>query len=139
MGRSSLRGLRGERACPTCARHPTPSPPAVQVFGRRSCLAIIAKLAAVSQMTAHSDSPASGEYVPRRPGRDEVVPIRGLDTHLTWWGERNDNPVVLLHGFMDAGRTWQFLVDCLPHSWTCVAPDWRGFGESARSQGPYWF
>jgi len=90
-------------------------------------------------MTADGDSRASGEYVPRRPWRDEVVPIRGLDTHLTWWGERNDNPVVLLHGFMDAGRTWQFLVDCLPQSWTCVAPDWRGFGESARSQGPYWF
>ena len=90
-------------------------------------------------MTADGDRASSAEYVPRRPWRDEAVRIRGLSTHLTWWGERSDDPVVLLHGFMDAGRTWQFLVDCLPQSWTCVAPDWRGFGESGRSQDAYWF
>ena len=90
-------------------------------------------------MTADGDGHPRDEYVPRRPWRDEVLRVRGLSTHLTWWGEPSDDPVVLLHGFMDAGRTWQFLVDCLPPSWTCVAPDWRGFGESERSQGAYWF
>jgi pimeloyl-ACP methyl ester carboxylesterase len=90
-------------------------------------------------MSAEDDDPATGGYLPRRPWRDASVRVRGLDTHLTWWGEPSDDPLVLLHGFMDAGRSWQFLVDCLPESWTCVAFDWRGFGESARSEGGYWF
>jgi pimeloyl-ACP methyl ester carboxylesterase len=90
-------------------------------------------------LTAGSDIHASGEYVQRRSSRDATVHVRGLDMHLTWWGEPSDEPLVLLHGFMDAGRTWQFLVDCLPESWTCVALDWRGFGESSRAPGGYWF
>src|SRR5690606_8764498 len=48
-------------------------------------------------------------------------------------------PVVLLHGYMDAGATWQFLVDHLPESWSCVAPDWRGFGGTEWAAGGYWF
>jgi pimeloyl-ACP methyl ester carboxylesterase len=46
---------------------------------------------------------------------------------------------VLLHGFLDCGATWQFLVDRLPASWTLVAPDWRGFGASEWIPGGYWF
>jgi pimeloyl-ACP methyl ester carboxylesterase len=92
-----------------------------------------------SQMTAESDTSAPSIYRPRRQARDASVRVRGLEIHLTWWGEPSDDPLVLLHGFMDAGRSWQFLVDCLSESWTCVAPDWRGFGQSARSQGGYWF
>ena len=47
--------------------------------------------------------------------------------------------MILLHGFMDCGATWQFLVDSLPASWSCVAPDWRGFGTSAWAPQGYWF
>jgi pimeloyl-ACP methyl ester carboxylesterase len=65
--------------------------------------------------------------------------VRGLLHHLTWWGERSDNPVVLLHGYLDCGATWQFLVDCLPDSWSLVAPDWRGFGRTEWAPGGYWF
>jgi pimeloyl-ACP methyl ester carboxylesterase len=45
----------------------------------------------------------------------------------------------LLHGFQDCGDTWQFLVDCLPDTWTLVAPDWRGFGGTEWAPGGYWF
>ena len=45
-------------------------------------------------------------------------------------GRALQQPDVLLHGFLDCGATWQFLVDRLPASWTMVAPDWRGFGDS---------
>jgi pimeloyl-ACP methyl ester carboxylesterase len=45
----------------------------------------------------------------------------------------------LLHGYQDCGATWQFLVDCLPDTWTLVAPDWRGFGGSEWAPGGYWF
>ncbi|MGQ0835647.1 MAG: alpha/beta fold hydrolase [Gammaproteobacteria bacterium] len=78
-------------------------------------------------------------YRPRRAARHEMRAIRGLRHRLTWWGERTDDPVVLLHGWMDSGDTWQFLVDHLPDSCTCVAPDWRGFGGSEWPQDGYWF
>jgi pimeloyl-ACP methyl ester carboxylesterase len=81
----------------------------------------------------------SDEYGIRRPSRTERLTVRGLEHQLTLWGEPSDSPVVLLHGFMDAGPTWQFLVDCLPDSWSCVAPDWRGFGGSERAAAGYWF
>ena len=69
----------------------------------------------------------------------EDVQLRGVRHRLTWWGERTSNPIVLLHGFLDCGATWQFLVDRLPASWTLVAPDWRGFGDSEWVPGGYWF
>jgi pimeloyl-ACP methyl ester carboxylesterase len=78
-------------------------------------------------------------YEPRRVPWQEDVQVRGLRHRLTWWGERTSTPIVLLHGFLDCGATWQFLVDCLPDSWTLVAPDWRGFGASEWVPGGYWF
>ncbi len=78
-------------------------------------------------------------YEPRRVPWQEDVDVRGLRYRLTWWGERTSDPIVLLHGFLDTGATWQFLVDCLPSSWTFVAPDWRGFGDSEWAPGGYWY
>jgi len=78
-------------------------------------------------------------YESRRVPWHEDIQVRGLRHRLTWWGERTNTPVVLLHGFMDCGATWQFLVDCLPPSWTLVAPDWRGFGDTEWAPGGYWF
>jgi pimeloyl-ACP methyl ester carboxylesterase len=69
----------------------------------------------------------------------EMVTVRGLRHRLTWWGERSAKPVVLLHGWMDCSETFQFLVDSLPPDWTCVAPDWRGFGGTEWPVGDYWF
>ena len=55
-------------------------------------------------------------------------------------GDRHPHaPIVLLHGFQDCGDTWQFLVDCLPETWSLVAPDWRGFGGTEWAPGGYWF
>ena len=78
-------------------------------------------------------------YEPRRVPWQEEIQVRGLRHRLTWWGERTSNPTVLLHGYLDCGATWQFLVDHLPSSWTMVAPDWRGFGDSEWTPGGYWF
>jgi pimeloyl-ACP methyl ester carboxylesterase len=49
------------------------------------------------------------------------------------------SPIVLLHGWMDTGATFQFLVDELPAGWSCAAPDWRGFGDTSWAPGGYWF
>jgi pimeloyl-ACP methyl ester carboxylesterase len=46
---------------------------------------------------------------------------------------------LLLHGWGDAGSTFQFLVDELESGWFVVAPDWRGFGESYCRAESYWF
>lgn len=80
-------------------------------------------------------------YEPRRIPWHEEVEVRGVRHHLTGWGERTGTPVLLLHGYLDCGATWQFLVDCLPESWSLVAPDWRGFGQTAWAAPgeSYWF
>ena len=78
-------------------------------------------------------------YTPLRTPRHEQLSLRGLRHHLTWWGPPSDQPIVMLHGFQDCGDTWQFLVDCLPETWTLVAPDWRGFGGTEWAPGGYWF
>lgn len=78
-------------------------------------------------------------FEPRRVPWHEDIEVRGLRHRLTWWGERTRTPIVLLHGFLDCGATWQFLADCLPPAWTLVAPDWRGFGASEWAPGGYWF
>lgn len=65
--------------------------------------------------------------------------MRGLRHRFTCWGDPAGVPVLMLHGFLDAGPTWQFLVDCLPDSWWCIAPDWRGFGGTERPADGYWF
>jgi len=76
---------------------------------------------------------------PRRVPWHEHVVLRGLRHRLSWWGPRTERPIVMLHGWMDCGDTWQFLVDCLPDEWTCVALDWRGFGGTEWPKGNYWF
>ena len=65
--------------------------------------------------------------------------MRGLRLHLTRWPGSDPRPWLLLHGWADAGATFQFLADALPHTRTLVAPDWRGFGASEWAAGGYWF
>lgn len=78
-------------------------------------------------------------YQPLVLPREEVVKVRGLDYRVLHWGPTTAPPVFLLHGFQDAADTFQFLVDALPRELRFVAPDWRGFGGSGRSNSPYWF
>src|SRR5688572_4188239 len=78
-------------------------------------------------------------YQPARAGRHETAAIRGLAHHVVRWGPDSDDPVLLLHGFADAAATFQFVADEMDPALPLVAVDWRGFGESARSPGGYWF
>jgi pimeloyl-ACP methyl ester carboxylesterase len=61
--------------------------------------------------------------------------VRGLQYHLLQWGQpQADQPLlVMMHGFMDVGASFQFVVDAWadtasPAPRCIVAPDWRGFG-----------
>jgi pimeloyl-ACP methyl ester carboxylesterase len=89
-------------------------------------------------------------YVPRRPASHRVLRIRGLDYHVNLWGDASpvtpERPALLmLHGWMDVGASFQFVVDALAAQEggqrVIAAPDWRGFGGSASPAGidSYWF
>lgn len=93
-------------------------------------------------------SASQGEvYEPRRPARHETRELRGIVHRFTRWdpagagsGEVSPRPpIVLLHGWMDTGDTFQFLVDAMDARHAFVAPDWRGFGGSSWEAHGYWF
>ena len=77
---------------------------------------------------------------PIRSSRSEFLSLRGLRTHVRHWGS-NDAPVLfMLHGWMDVSASFQFVVDSFARDWHVIAPDWRGFGRSARTPADcYWF
>lgn len=63
--------------------------------------------------------------------RDQHLEVNGLRHHLNVWDGGGDLTVMLLHGWLDLGRNWTFLVEALPEiDWHLVAPDWRGHGET---------
>ena len=81
-------------------------------------------------------------YQALRPPRHETHRVRGLDVHVTRWGREcapQESPLILLHGWLDVGETFQFIVDAFKKDWPIVAPDWRGFGRSERPQEGYGF
>lgn len=88
-------------------------------------------------------------YTVQRPARSAFFPLRGLRYHIHTWGEPAQAtlerpPLVLLHGWMDVGASFQFLVDALGAaegaSRPVIAPDWRGFGlTEAPGSDTYWF
>jgi pimeloyl-ACP methyl ester carboxylesterase len=62
--------------------------------------------------------------------------------HLTRWGPPpsvSSPPVFLLHGWLDCGETFQFMVDACKKDRSLVALDWRGFGRSEWPQEGYGF
>lgn len=76
------------------------------------------------------------------PSRSRFIQLRGLRYHLREWGAEANaaRTLVMLHGWMDVSASFQFVVDALDRNWRVVAPDWRGFGLSARTPGDcYWY
>ncbi len=69
-------------------------------------------------------------YQPRRPFRTDTVPLRGLNHQVRLWGEASSGqrPLVLVHGWMDVGASWQFVIDAMAQDRLVIAPDLRGFG-----------
>lgn len=103
-------------------------------------------------------TPPTRPYVARHPARSLSVPIRGLDYHVLCWdlpghdadadaaaSPRPEPPaLVLLHGWMDVGASFQFMVDALLQAGgprRILAPDWRGFGRTRVAAGTdcFWF
>ena len=78
-------------------------------------------------------------YTARVTCRSSRHDIRGVEYHVSEWGDRGNPLLVLLHGWGDCGRSFQFLVDELEGEWFVIAPDWRGFGKTGSRANSYWF
>lgn len=74
-----------------------------------------------------------------RKGTRRSLDIRRVRYSVTEWGDPDAPTFFYLHGWGDAGATFQFVVDALQDDWHVVAPDWRGFGRSVVECSSYWF
>jgi pimeloyl-ACP methyl ester carboxylesterase len=74
-----------------------------------------------------------------RPATSQFVDLRGMRHHVLTWGEAAAPKLFLVHGWMDVGASFQFLVDALAREWHVIAPDLRGFGRSEWQPQGYWF
>jgi pimeloyl-ACP methyl ester carboxylesterase len=87
----------------------------------------------------------SSAYLERRPSRSEFIQLRGLRHHVRTWGDRSlvtpERPaLVMMHGWMDVGASFQFAVDAMHTDRFVIAPDWRGFGlTESPAADSYWF
>jgi len=74
-----------------------------------------------------------------KPFASHRVALRGMDHHVLTWGDPAAPKLFLVHGWMDGGASFQFLVDALVRDWYAIAPDLRGYGRSAWQPQGYWF
>lgn len=89
---------------------------------------------------ANSGADSHSRLSPSPPvSRSDVLTVRGLRTHVRAWGEAHQPMLFLLHGWMDASASFQFLVESFEHEWQVLAPDFRGFGHTEWPQDGYWF
>jgi pimeloyl-ACP methyl ester carboxylesterase len=81
-------------------------------------------------------------YQVKRISRSEFVSVRNLKYHVRVWGEPapDKTPLVMVHGWMDVAASYQFVVDALRRDHYVIAPDWRGYGETASGGADnFWF
>lgn len=86
-------------------------------------------------------------YKEKRGAQSTFVPIRGLNYHVRQWTlgavQPELPPLVLVHGWMDVGASYQFMVDALSEDFMrgrrVIAPDWRGFGLTEVATDSFWF
>jgi hypothetical protein len=79
------------------------------------------------------------QYQVRLTPRYSTLTLRGVSHRVTQWGDAQNAPVILLHGWGDSGETFQFLVDASSVARHWIALDWRGFGGSEWTGPTYWF
>lgn len=61
--------------------------------------------------------------------------VNGVRLHYLIAGQ--GDPVLLLHGYAQTSHMWRPLIAELAKAHTVIAPDLRGFGESAKPEGGY--
>ncbi|MGN6525243.1 MAG: alpha/beta fold hydrolase [Burkholderiaceae bacterium] len=93
--------------------------------------------------------PAPTAYAPLRPARTASHAVRTIAMQVHEWGDASlatpERPtLVLMHGWMDVGASFQFVVDELARLEGevrhVIAADWRGFGGSTSGEvDAFWF
>ncbi|MGY8905464.1 MAG: alpha/beta fold hydrolase [Burkholderiales bacterium] len=85
-------------------------------------------------------------YQAHRLSHSTFVPIRQLRYHVRTWGTSapGSTPLLMVHGWMDVGASFQFMVDALSADFLqgrqLIAPDWRGFGlTDSGGADNFWF
>jgi pimeloyl-ACP methyl ester carboxylesterase len=81
-------------------------------------------------------------YQVKRASQSHTLPIRGLAYHIRTWGTPKPDvpPLVMVHGWMDIGASFQFMVDALADDRWVIAPDLRGFGGTQPAfADSFWF
>lgn len=81
-------------------------------------------------------------YQVRRESLSTFVNIRHWNYHVRQWGtpRRDEPPLLLMHGWMDVGASFQFVVDAMAEDRWVLAPDWRGYGlTTGPATDNYWF
>ena len=65
---------------------------------------------------------------------DRSIDVRGLEIHYVMWGDRREEPLILIHGFLDHARSWDPFVGAMQKKskrpLCIVAQDCRGHGDS---------
>ena len=61
--------------------------------------------------------------------------LEGADVRLNYFVTGEGEPITLLHGFTQSGRSWQEVVSAMPAGWRFVVPDLRGHGETRLRPG----
>ena len=96
-------------------------------------LAAIAVGVALAARALGKRAAAPDEDVPRIDSR--YADVNGTRIHYLIAGE--GEPVILLHGYAQNSHMWRPLMAELMKTRTVIAPDLRGFGQSAKPDGSY--
>ena len=83
-----------------------------------------------------------GMYQVQRQALSRFIPLRHLQYHVREWGRPNTHQPTLfmVHGWMDVGASFQFVIDALAEERHIVAPDWRGYGLTHPGEvDNFWF
>ena len=73
-------------------------------------------------------------FVAQAP-QSKFAEVNGVKLHYLVAGK--GDPVVLLHGYAQTSHMWRPLIAELADKHTVIAPDLRGFGQSAKPEGGY--
>lgn len=69
--------------------------------------------------------------VPTLPSiTSQMIATSRLNTHVLFSGPAEGAPVVFVHGNFSSATYWEELMLTLPHTYRCIAPDLRGYGDS---------
>lgn len=88
-------------------------------------LAVIAALSGMLANVAHAQTQV----------QDRFADVSGVKLHYLTAGE--GSPVLLLHGFAQTSHMWLPLIAKLAPNHRVIAPDLRGFGQSAKPENGY--